>query len=109
MVRRLTITGCLTLLLVSVLVEAHAWSQGYGQVGWASWYGARHHGRKTASGERFSMHALTAALACCLLHKKVSPVRSGSVAHILVANSRERLQHRLGYLLPWCVPMTIAC
>jgi rare lipoprotein A len=29
--------------------------------GEASWYGARHHGRRTASGEPFDMHALTAA------------------------------------------------
>ncbi len=27
----------------------------------ASYYGARHHGRKTASGEPFNQHALTAA------------------------------------------------
>jgi rare lipoprotein A len=31
------------------------------QVGWASWYGTRHHGRQTASGERFSRQRLTAA------------------------------------------------
>lgn len=30
-------------------------------VGIASWYGATHHGRKTASGESFDMFALTAA------------------------------------------------
>lgn len=29
--------------------------------GTASWYGGRFHGRKTASGERFNMYALTAA------------------------------------------------
>lgn len=29
--------------------------------GLASWYGERHHGRRTASGETFDMHALTAA------------------------------------------------
>lgn len=29
--------------------------------GQASWYGAQHHGRKTASGERFNQNALTAA------------------------------------------------
>ena len=29
--------------------------------GKASWYGARHHGKQTASGERFNQHALTAA------------------------------------------------
>ena len=30
-------------------------------VGRASWYGEAHHGKKTASGEPFDMHALTAA------------------------------------------------
>ncbi|HKA88589.1 MAG TPA: septal ring lytic transglycosylase RlpA family protein [Haliangiales bacterium] len=29
--------------------------------GLATWYGERHHGRPTASGERFDMYALTAA------------------------------------------------
>ena len=31
------------------------------QQGRASWYGNRHHGKKTASGERFDQHAMTAA------------------------------------------------
>ena len=31
------------------------------QAGLASWYGPGFHGRKTANGERFNMHALTAA------------------------------------------------
>ncbi|MBP0594557.1 septal ring lytic transglycosylase RlpA family protein [Paraburkholderia sp. LEh10] len=31
------------------------------QLGRASWYGRGFHGRKTANGERFDMHALTAA------------------------------------------------
>jgi len=35
--------------------------QGYSAEGRASYYGARHHGKKTASGERFDQHALTAA------------------------------------------------
>jgi len=30
-------------------------------VGLASWYGQQHHGRKTASGEPYDMHRLTAA------------------------------------------------
>jgi len=30
-------------------------------VGLASWYGQRHHGRSTASGETYDMHRLTAA------------------------------------------------
>ncbi len=33
----------------------------YSQTGLASWYGERFHGRKTASGEIYNMHALTAA------------------------------------------------
>jgi len=31
------------------------------ETGIASWYGRPHHGRTTASGERFDMHAMTAA------------------------------------------------
>ncbi|MCC7251841.1 septal ring lytic transglycosylase RlpA family protein [Hyphomicrobium sp.] len=34
---------------------------GYDRVGVASWYGSDFHGRKTANGEIFDMHALTAA------------------------------------------------
>jgi rare lipoprotein A len=33
----------------------------FSQTGRASWYGEPHHGRRTANGERFDMHALTAA------------------------------------------------
>ena len=33
----------------------------YVEVGKASWYGPWHHGRRTASGERFDMHSMTAA------------------------------------------------
>jgi rare lipoprotein A len=33
----------------------------YVEEGIASWYGASHQGRPTADGERFDMHALTAA------------------------------------------------
>lgn len=33
----------------------------FSQTGVASWYGRQFHGRKTASGETFNMHALTAA------------------------------------------------
>jgi len=34
---------------------------GYDQTGIASWYGRDFHGRKTANGERYDMHALSAA------------------------------------------------
>ena len=36
-------------------------SKGFRQAGIASWYGAPFHGRKTASGETYNMHAKTAA------------------------------------------------
>ncbi len=36
-------------------------AQTFEQTGSASWYGAGHHGKKTASGERFDMNKLTAA------------------------------------------------
>ena len=36
-------------------------SVSYQATGVASWYGPGFHGRKTASGERFNQHALTAA------------------------------------------------
>lgn len=34
---------------------------GYAETGTASWYGRPHHGRRTASGQVFDMHRLTAA------------------------------------------------
>jgi rare lipoprotein A len=36
-------------------------SRGYDERGIASWYGEPFHGRRTSSGERYDMHALTAA------------------------------------------------
>ena len=36
-------------------------AQGFRQAGYASWYGPGFHGRKTANGERYDMHAMTAA------------------------------------------------
>ena len=35
--------------------------RGYDETGVASYYGARHHGKRTASGEPFNQNALTAA------------------------------------------------
>jgi len=51
----LVASGCAT-LRVGAPVEV-----GAEQVGVASWYGAHHHGRRTASGEVFDMYKLTAA------------------------------------------------
>jgi rare lipoprotein A len=54
--------------------------------GWASWYGSFHHGRPTASGERFDMHGMTAAhrtlpLGSVLL---VENLRNGRVVKVRV-------------------------
>ncbi len=57
----------LLIAITSLLLSACASHQGqvdpqsYRAEGQASYYGARHHGNKTASGERFDQNALTAA------------------------------------------------
>lgn len=40
---------------------ARAAGPGWQETGVASWYGGRHHGRRTSSGEAFDQHAMTAA------------------------------------------------
>ena len=45
----------------ALATPALAAKSGYEQVGTASWYGARHHGKRTASGEPFNMNEATAA------------------------------------------------
>ncbi|MES2820695.1 MAG: septal ring lytic transglycosylase RlpA family protein [Pseudomonadota bacterium] len=61
----LRFTGLQGLILSLALLGGCA-SQGVDPVGYraegkASWYGARHQGKRTASGERFDLNALTAA------------------------------------------------
>jgi rare lipoprotein A len=53
--------ACKVLILSHTHADAKRWYTNPGQVGVASWYGGRFHGRETASGERFSMMQLTAA------------------------------------------------
>src|SRR5215475_3302212 len=59
-VMAMAVVGCVAVLLIISPGEGGGASQA-GQVGWAHWYGKPHHGRKTASGERFSPSQLTAA------------------------------------------------
>lgn len=55
------ITGtALVLVAFAVLLWAEPVKAGE-SCGQASWYGAAHHGRRTASGEVFNMNAMTAA------------------------------------------------
>lgn len=52
----------LTILALMIIGILHAYCQSdYVQEGSASYYGREFHGRRTASGERFSRHKLTAA------------------------------------------------
>jgi rare lipoprotein A len=55
------VAACKVLILSYTHADANRWVSNRGQVGMASWYGNRFHGRETASGERFSMMQLTAA------------------------------------------------
>ena len=56
------------------------------QVGVASWYGKPHHGRLTASGEVFNMHALTAAHPTLPLGSRVlvTNVKNGRSVEVLI-------------------------
>jgi rare lipoprotein A len=57
----IVLTAVFGIWLMGATAPADARPPRKGQVGWASWYGAFHHGKPTANGERFSMHRLTAA------------------------------------------------
>ena len=59
-VRVLAIRALSAVILAAIMACASP-SKGGGMRGQASWYGKNHHGRKTASGEPFDMHQLTAA------------------------------------------------
>ncbi|MCG4451994.1 septal ring lytic transglycosylase RlpA family protein [Pseudomonas sp. MMS21-TM103] len=58
---RLLLIVTIALLLSACASQGQIDPHGYRAEGQASYYGARHHGQKTASGERFDRHALTAA------------------------------------------------
>jgi rare lipoprotein A len=54
------------------------------QIGWASWYGKPHHGRTTASGERYSRQKLTAAHRSLPLGTKVKVTNLRTKKHVVV-------------------------
>src|SRR5918992_1115578 len=56
--RSIILIASVILILVSWQGQADLW---YIEHGEASWYGKQFHGRKTANGERFSQHDMTAA------------------------------------------------
>jgi len=78
MFKRLLTAGILAILVSTPLIVS-AKVVGDAQVGIASYYGGKFHGRKTANGERFDMNALTAAHKTLPLGTKVrvTHVRTG--------------------------------
>lgn len=65
MLRPMALVGCLALLAgcstTSYDSDSQGSGRGYRAEGTASYYGKAHHGKRTASGERFNQNALTAA------------------------------------------------
>lgn len=62
MLRPMALVGCLALLAGCSTTSYDSVSgRGYRAEGTASYYGKAHHGKRTASGERFNQNALTAA------------------------------------------------
>jgi rare lipoprotein A len=57
----LAVAGCASSTPVRTMMPVPPSSTPFTETGRASWYGEPHHGRLTANGERFDMHALTAA------------------------------------------------
>ena len=53
--------ACALLSLLAGCASHDIDPRGYDKTGVASYYGARHHGKRTASGEPFNQNALTAA------------------------------------------------
>jgi rare lipoprotein A len=61
MKRLLSACALLSLLAGCASQDVEIDPHGYDQTGMASFYGAKHQGKRTANGERFNQHALTAA------------------------------------------------
>lgn len=58
--------------------------QGVYQSGSASWYGKRFHGRTTANGEKYNMHAMTAAHKSLPFGTKVKVISRTSSRFVVV-------------------------
>lgn len=70
--------GTLVTLLSLFILSTDAVATSHKLVGEASYYADLHHGRKTASGEIFNMHALTAAHRTIPLGTKVKVTNLGN-------------------------------
>lgn len=75
MLRKLVHVGALATLALTPLTTFGSAAAGQTQVGHASYYSDRFHGRRTATGERFDQSALTAAHKTLPLGTKVRVTR----------------------------------
>jgi rare lipoprotein A len=80
----LVVVGLFGVWLTTSPGEVCGGSSQAGQLGWASWYGQQHEGRKTASGERFSRSKLTAAHRSLPLGTKVKVTNLRTGQHVVV-------------------------
>ncbi|MGY4815163.1 septal ring lytic transglycosylase RlpA family protein [Pseudomonas chlororaphis subsp. piscium] len=55
------LAACSLLFLLAGCASHDIDPRGYDKTGVASYYGAKHHGKRTASGEPFNQHGMTAA------------------------------------------------
>jgi len=84
-------SGILTLLLAVVVCgcasgQKASLASEFTEEGKASWYGEPYHGRTTASGEKFDMHAMTAA------HPRLA---FGSVVRVTNTNNSKSVEVRI--------------
>lgn len=72
-------------------------AEAYKATGFASWYGKKFHGRKTSSGERYDMYALTAAHKTMPIpsYAKVTNLKNGKSIIVRVNDRGPYLRHRL--------------
>src|SRR5262245_46525617 len=78
--------------------------------GVASWYGYPHHGRLTASGQRFDMHELTAAHRTLPLgtRLRVTNLNNGRSVTVIITDRAPFAKNRLidlSYAAAWAIGM----
>lgn len=73
-------------------------SEAFASIGTASWYGPGFHGRKTASGERFNQHGLTAAHKTLPLGSRVK-VTNLANGHSVIVRINDRGPYTRGRII----------
>lgn len=86
------LTGCASLHRNSHHSHGH-----YEKTGYASWYGKRFNHKRTSSGERFNMHAMTAAHRTLPLHTRVevTNLKNGKKVRVRINDRGPFVRNRL--------------